>query len=66
MGIFFKNKQSDYTMQEISHYSYKFNYEMSRLLREIIDPNLIPVENTTEKVHISIEKESKRYLFRNQ
>ena len=45
-------------MQEISHYSYKFNCEMRRLLRETINPNLIPVENTTEKVHISIEKES--------
>ena len=50
MGIFFKrNKQSDYTMQEISQSSCKFNCEMSRLLRETIDPNLIPAEDTTEK-----------------
>ena len=52
MGIFFKNKQSDYIMQEISHYSYKFNYEMSRLLRETINPNLIPSE-TPQKKYIS-------------
>ena len=53
-------------MQEISQSSCKFNCEMSRLLRETIDPNLIPAEDTKEKVHVSIEKESERYSFRNQ
>ena len=33
---------------------------MSRLLRETINPNLIPSEDTIEQVHVSIEKESER------